>query len=134
MDFFSIFQNKEDIVDIKKVKKRNNTSKPLQKTSKGAFTDDVDRLQGAFTDDVDIKQQDDSIKNDIYNTTLYKNIRKGNFVKIIGVNGSYLNTYKGYTGEIKDYKRDQDFAIIFLHAVNQITIVKFPINHFIIID
>jgi hypothetical protein len=65
-------------------------------------------------------------------TNSYKNIRRGNYVKIIGVKNSILNIYKGYNGEVRDYKKDQDFAIIFLHF--NYSRIKFPIDHFIIID
>lgn len=64
-------------------------------------------------------------------TSTYKNIRKGDFVKIISVKDSLLNNYKGYIGEIKDYRRDQDYALVFLHCVQTLRIVKFPLEHFI---
>jgi hypothetical protein len=128
MDFFSIFQNNttDNTVDKKKVvKRKNNTSTSNEEFSKGGTLSSIDTRSPS---------NDDSIKNDIYNTTLYKNIKRGDFIKIIGVKGSHLNSYKGYTGEIKDYKRDQDFALVFLHGINNVSIVKFPINHFIIAD
>lgn len=147
MDFFSIFENsKKDIISTKKdknvdknvdkkiVKKRQTLPKQsldVVDRQQGTFTDDVIRQQGTFTDDIK-KVESESIKNEIYNTTLYKNIKKGDFVKIIGVKDSFLNSYKGYVGEIKDYKRDQDFAIVFLHGITQLTIIKFPIYHFVI--
>ena len=71
----------------------------------------------------------------IHHTNSYKNLRKGNLVKIIGIKNSTLNAYKGYIGEIKDYKKDQDFAIVFLYAIQtNAHFVKFPINHFIVTD
>jgi hypothetical protein len=130
MDFFSIFQNNTTTNDIDKkkvVKKRN---------SKGDTFNESEKLRDTFNDTFNDgpKSQDDSIKKDIYNTTLYKNIKRGDFVKIIRVKDSNLNVYKGYIGEIKDYKRDQDFAIVFLHSINNSPFVKFPIDHFIITD
>jgi len=52
-------------------------------------------------------------------------------VKIINVPNSILNTYKGYIGEIKNYKKDQDFALVFLHGIASATIIKFPLLHLI---
>lgn len=66
------------------------------------------------------------------NVALYKKIKKGDFVKIIHLKNSYLNAYKGYNGEIRDYKYGQDEAMIFLHCINSQTFVKFPLEHFIL--
>jgi hypothetical protein len=64
-------------------------------------------------------------------TTLYKNLKVGDFVKIIYSQNSNLNTYKGYIGEVKEYKKDQSHALIFLHGITSHTILKFPLYHFI---
>ena len=63
--------------------------------------------------------------------TLYNDIRKGDFVKIIRLQNSVYNIYTGYIGEIKDYKRNQDTALVFLHAINNPTPIRMSINHFI---
>ena len=60
----------------------------------------------------------------------YKNIKKGNFIKIIYQKNSVLNNYKGYIGEIKEYRKEQDSALIFLHAITSFRLIKFPITHF----
>jgi|688.fasta_scaffold377543_2 hypothetical protein len=120
MDFFSIFQN-------------NNLDTNNLDTKKKT-TDAVDIRPNAVDIRMSVKKgnvQEDK-KKEINHVSSYKNIRKGMFVKIIGVTGSYLNYYKGYFGEIKDYKREQDFAIIFLHGPVKVTILRFPIYHFII--
>jgi hypothetical protein len=115
MDFFSIFQNNNlDTKNLDTKKKTTNAVDIRLSVKKGNV------------------QEDKNIQKEINHVSSYKNIRKGMFVKIIGVTGSYLNHYKGYFGEIKDYKRDQDFAIIFLHGPVKLTILRFPINHFII--
>lgn len=67
-------------------------------------------------------------------TTVYKNIKKGDLVKIIYIKDSILNTYKGYIGEIKEYRKDMDSAVIFLHCITSFTSIKFPIEHFIKIN
>lgn len=64
----------------------------------------------------------------------YKNIKKGNFIKIIYQKNSLLNNYKGYIGEIKEYRKEQDSALIFLHAITTFRLIKFPITHFIKIN
>ena len=64
----------------------------------------------------------------------YKNIRRGEFVKIIYQPNSHLNCYKGYIGEIKEYRKNQDHALIFLHAINSSPFFKFSLSHFIKYD
>jgi hypothetical protein len=64
---------------------------------------------------------------------LYKNVKKGNMVRIIYNENSILNLYKGYIGEIRDYKNEQDFAIVFLHGINSQTFIKCPLQHFILL-
>ena len=77
--------------------------------------------------------------NEITNTTnetghvLYKNVKKGNMVRIIYNENSILNLYKGYIGEIRDYKKEHDFAIVFLHGINSQTFIKCPLQHFIVL-
>ena len=64
---------------------------------------------------------------------LYKNVKKGNMVRIIYNENSILNLYKGYIGEIRDYKNEQDFAIVFLHGITSQTFIKCPLQHFILL-
>lgn len=122
MDFFQFLQNSKNNNDTKskKTQEKNskqhkNISKPENKKSESSKP---------------INKDNDNINTN----SLYKNIRKGNFVKIVYLPNSPLNAYKGYFGEIKDYKYGQDEAIVFLHSINSLTFVKFPLNHFILID
>lgn len=116
MDFFSILQNNSNENENSFTKNKDNGDKThINKEIKKHLEKQLDNTNLEHTDS-------------------YKNIRKGNFVKIIGVKDSFLNTYKGYIGEIKGYKKDQDHALIFLHCINNMNIVKFPLYHFIIID
>lgn len=112
MDFFQFLQNSRDIPDSKSV---NKTTK--KKTVELEATPD---------------QKTTDLKNE--EVEVYKNISKGDIVKIIGVKGSILNAYKGYIGEVRDYKRDKDSAMILLQAITYQTVVKFPLYHFIKID
>ena len=114
MDFFSILQ-------------KNSNENLLQKNTKKKLNKKIENEQ--------IYHTNANANEQIYHTNSYKNLIKGNLVKIIGIKNSTLNVYKGYIGEIKDYKKDQDFAIIFLYAIQtNAHFVKFPINHFIVTD
>jgi hypothetical protein len=110
MDFFQFLQNSKDTPNSKTInktqkKKIQETETPLTPTN-------------LVNEEVEV----------------YKNITKGDMVKIMGVKGSILNSYKGYIGEVRDYKRDKDSAMIFLHALTYPTTIKFPLYHFVKID
>jgi hypothetical protein len=127
MDFFSILQNNSNENDNLL---KSNTN--IKKNKKNNANIKDSNINNSNINDSNIN--DSNINNEIDHNNSYKNIRKGNFVKIIGIKDSFLNHYKGYIGEIKDYKKDQDFALVFLHCINNVSIIKFPIYHFIIID
>lgn len=117
MDFFQFLQNsKNDSVNIQKQKVHHN---------KNTKTDQIHHNTEQKTD-----QKDHKTKWNNEDITLYKNIQRGDFVKIIYVKDSPLNSYKGYIGEIRDYKKDQDSALVFLHPITSQCIVKFPLHHF----
>lgn len=61
-------------------------------------------------------------------------LKRGDFVRIVYLKGSALNTYKGYNGEIKQYTRDAATAYIVLEAMNSSKSICFPIEHFIKVD
>ena len=113
MDFLELLKNSSNSTDDNIKQKDKNKQKPK------------------------INKNDD---NDNYNTnsqlntiSTYKNIKKGDFIKIIYQKNSILNQYKGYFGEIKEYRKEQDSALIFLHAISVYRLIKFPITHFILL-
>lgn len=65
---------------------------------------------------------------------LYENIHKGTCIRVIYMSGSVLNVYKGYIGEVRDYRRGQDYALVTLTALNNGNLLKMPLEHFQIID
>lgn len=62
---------------------------------------------------------------------LCRNIRKGTLVRIIRKPKSPHNIYKGYIGEVKEYVKNQDYAIIMLHALNTPKCFRFSLDHFV---
>lgn len=62
---------------------------------------------------------------------LYSDFKKGDMVRIIYKKDSILNTYKGYLGEIKTYKKNTEYARVFLHGINSFNVINFPVDHFI---
>ena len=123
MDFFSILQ------------KNSNENKKLNEnplTPKDKIDTKKEKVNQLTSEKVEVPCRLTTSSLKVEHTNSYKNIRRGDYVKIIGVKNSILNNYKGYIGEVRDYKKDQDFAIIFLHC--NYNRIKFPIDHFIIID
>jgi hypothetical protein len=107
-------------------KEKNEANKSVQITT--VKKDSKQRGSNTFRNENTFESTSTLQKNE---TSTYKNIRKGDFVKIISVKDSLLNSYKGYIGEVKDYRKDQDYALVFLHCVQTLRIVKFPLEHFI---
>lgn len=62
--------------------------------------------------------------------TEFVEYRKGNFITVIYLKDSILNSYKGYMGEIRTYTRGSDTATVVLEGLNSSIPIKFPINHF----
>lgn len=116
MDFFQFLQKSTDDSDSKKSKRKTKTTREHQ------------------TEDFNVPCQTDNVltetrKREMEQAHLY--IKRGDMVKIVNVPNSMLNIYKGYIGEIKDYKIDQDSALVFLHGITSITFIKFPLVHLI---
>jgi len=116
MDFFQFLQKSTDNPDNSKKSKRKTKAtqdelskdKTLQSTSKKQAHHEIEQAH------------------------FY--IKRGDVVRIVNVPNSKLNSYKGYIGEIRDYKRDQDFALVSLHAIIALPIIKFPLVHLIKYD
>jgi len=62
----------------------------------------------------------------------FKHIQQGMFVRIIYLPKSQLNVYKGYKGEIKEYKQGKNYALITLLGVLNFPTIKLPLDHFVI--
>lgn len=113
MDFFQFLQKSTDDSDSKKSKRKTKTTREHQ-------IEDSNVTDKVLTE---------TKKREMEQAHLY--IKRGDMVRIVNVPNSMLNIYKGYIGEIKDYKIDQDSALVFLHGITSITFIKFPLVHLI---
>jgi len=113
MDFFQFLQKSTDDDDSKKSKRKTKTTREHQ-------TEDFN---------VTVNALKETQKREMEQAHLY--IKRGDMVRIVNVPNSMLNIYKGYIGEIKDYKIDQDYALVFLHGITTVTFMKFPLVHLI---
>ena len=59
----------------------------------------------------------------------FENFKIGDFIQIQYHPNSPLNQYKGYIGEIKEYRKGQEHALVFIHARNASGLIKFHIGH-----
>ena len=118
MDFSQFLKNS---YSKKNTQKSNDVDKkPNQKNSKSKTKTD-------YAEKTSLCKSQSSVSNS--NLDTYKNLRKGNIVKVIRLENSELNYYKGYIGEVRDYKKDQNHALIFLHARNNNVVISFPLKH-----
>lgn len=65
------------------------------------------------------------------NHTFYEDIKVGDYIKIVYLENSQYNDYKGYIGEVKEYKRGKDRALIMIHSTNIPKFIKISLKHFI---
>jgi hypothetical protein len=122
MDFFQFLQKSTDNPDnSKKTKRKTKTTQ--DELSKDKTLQSTSKKQAHH-----IEQN----HHEIEQAHFY--IKRGDVVRIVNVPNSKLNSYKGYIGEIRDYKRDQDFALVSLHAIIALPIIKFPLVHLIKYD
>ena len=84
-----------------------------------------------------LKQKIDTPSNIVVEENIIENnfielfYKKGDLVKIVYLEGSVLNYFKGYNGEIKMYTKNAEFAYLNLEALNNTTPIRFPLIHFI---
>jgi hypothetical protein len=117
MDFLEILKNSS-----------NSTEKTIKQKDKNKQKQKINT-----NDDLDIISKLDTNSN-VNSISTYKNIKRGDFIKIIYQKNSILNSYKGYIGEIKEYRNEQNTAVIFLHAISTFRLIRFPITHFVKIN
>lgn len=55
--------------------------------------------------------------------------KRGDLIKIVRFEKSVYNSYKGYTAEIYDAKRNDGFAMVLVHT-NYPKLIKLPLEHF----
>lgn len=120
MDFSQFLKNSYSKKNTQKSNDVDVDKKPNQKNSKSKTKTD-------YTAKTSLCKLQSSVSNS--NLDIYKNLRKGNIVKVIRLENSELNYYKGYIGEVRDYKKDQNHALIFLHARNNNVVISFPLTH-----
>jgi transcription antitermination factor NusG len=67
--------------------------------------------------------------NTLDNNIVYSNFKRGDIVRIIYKQHSCFNNYKGYLGEIREYKKNSNYARVFLYPIQYQTIINIPIDH-----
>lgn len=57
--------------------------------------------------------------------------KKGDICKIIRLENSHNNIFKGYHAEIKEYKLYTDYCLVYIPATNNMTKIKIHKDHLI---
>lgn len=67
------------------------------------------------------------------NKTLFKmdqvQFRKGDTIRVVRLENSDINQYKGYNGTIKECQGQSEFCTVILDAVNSGAAIRFPKSH-----
>lgn len=79
---------------------------------------------------------DNKSKNEVLSVKTYHStiLKPGDRIKIIYYPNSYYNSYKGYYGEIKEYKKSQPFALVHIYTSTSTRKISLPIEHFVKIN
>jgi hypothetical protein len=138
MDFSQFLVNNPEIPTIKEIKgkikepekdanKEKEKVKPVKKEKEPKIKKEkIVDLKSVFKNPEQLEKPNKVINDD----TPEINFKRGDFVKIIRLEGSPLNVYKGYYGEIKEYIYRSDSAYIVLEAMAYPRRIKFPLGHF----
>lgn len=139
MDFSQFLVNNPEIPNVKVIKnesekdqdnEKKNKPKPIKKEPKPKKEKVVD-LKSVFknSEQIENKPTKETTKENVreYQEVEFK---RGDFVKIIRLEDSPLNVYKGYNGEIKEYIYRSNSAYIVLEAMGYPRRIKFPLGHF----
>jgi hypothetical protein len=81
--------------------------------------------------ETDKKNTSRSIQSQSTGLQAYQNVKKGDRIMIVRLAGSPLNFYKGYLGEIREYRNGCDYAIVVLQTTCYPRLLHMPLNHFI---
>lgn len=57
--------------------------------------------------------------------------RKGETIKVVRLENSILNQYKGYIGTIRDSQKSSDTCMVVLDALNSGAAIRFPKTHLV---
>lgn len=112
MNFFQYLKNNKNSDSTQK----NN--KLINQHSSNFLQEDLPSVEGG----------QNPLRNPLYHSSVLK---KGDTIKIIYYPNSYYNSYKGYYGEIKDYKKSQSFALVHIYTSTSTRTIRLPIDHFI---
>lgn len=86
-------------------------------------------LQQQSADDSNKQMTSTNPKNSCENGVLYENFKKGDMIRVVKYKNSSLNYYKGYVGEIKVYRKGQEYAMVILHAQTNMQQIRMPLHH-----
>lgn len=146
MDFSQFLVDNPEIPNVKEIKRkvnesekdqdneRKNKPKPIKKEPKPKKDKVVD-LKSVFKnpEQIENKPTKENTREHIREHIREHqevDFKRGDFVRIIRLEGSPLNVYKGYNGEIKEYIYRSDSAYIVLEAMAYPRRIKFPLGHF----
>lgn len=133
LDFITFQQSKiqdgkEEMIKKEKQEKLKKEKLTTDKSKKERVIDKYkkEKLENAK------KDQDLALNNKINQTTFMKKeyFRKGDFVTIVRMENSNMNVYKGYKGEIYDYTKNSDYALVIIDCLNA-SPIRMHVNHLI---
>lgn len=134
MDFFSLLKNKpkvDETIEPPKIEHPNIEIKLTERIDKRIvdeckIEDDLDKktvingrgIQSKFKENVPFDLEEIEF-------------RKGETIKVVRLENSMLNVYKGYIGTIRDSQKEKDSCMVILDALNSGAAIKFSKKHLV---
>lgn len=144
MDFFALLKNKpkvDETIEPPKVEHPNIEIKLIDKKFDKKNIDDECKIE----DDLEEKKVINGkgivingrgiVSKIKENTPLFNleeiEFRKGETIKVLRLENSILNVYKGYIGTIRDSQKGNDTCMVVLDALNSGAAIRFPKTHLV---
>jgi hypothetical protein len=131
MDFFALLKNKPKVDETIEPPKIETPIIEIKLTDRRIVE------ECKIEDDLDQKTVINgrgivSKKNDVPLFNLEEvQFRKGETIKVVRLENSILNQYKGYIGTIRDSQKSSDTCMVVLDALNSGASIRFPKKHLV---
>lgn len=136
MDFFSLLKNKPKVdetieppkIELPKIEIKLTDKRIVKKNihDECKIEDDLDKTV------INGRGIVSKIKE---NTPLFNleeiEFRKGETIKVVRLENSILNIYKGYIGTIRDSQKGSNICMVILDALNSGAAIRFPKTHLV---
>lgn len=122
-----------DTLDVKLKKNKSNNEQNKKDEKKDTTKKSTIATQNKTTkmkDDISFNSNVSYVTNVSHTHGYFRPVfRRGDLIKIVRMENSIHNIYKGYYGEILEYDKNSDYALVILDAKDSHAPIKCHVNH-----